>query len=631
MSGAERDHGEIIPHVRGLRWGINSWPGAVYLVTRSAFRYFVTGRPILAAGDNATFLHDATVDYRGRPYTKLTRARWRRVARRWAFVAIPGGLLVTEKAADATEAVCRVLDVPAPGWTEVPYGGILRAYAVAVPVGVGVWAYPRVRTWWRMRIPRREYILPAARVLCEITGTRYTKRTASAMIDLPPRWGEPLQDGIEPPAVRVHLPQVPLDGNRKKRIVESVGARLGIPGARADWHEEGARAWVDLRPAVLPPRTVTYADVETEIMKAPIERPVVGVGVGRVVYHADFDNDSPHLAASGGSGSGKSTLFRLILSQRLRHGSGLIVLDLKKWSHDWARGLPNNRVIYVHRVEDIHNVCVAIGDELVRRIELDSREDLDRLRTVDVLVEEANTLIPLLRNYWTEERRRILTENKRILREDPYADVADPPVRSPAILALEMLVNVGRELHMHAHWAGQRLSANTFGGNGADKRASFSTRFLGRWDKAAWTMLAKDVPYQICPGGPVGLWALIQDGTATIVRVPFVSTEQARTMALSGPEPTAPVLPGYNLGPVINARPEDVRDNSDRRVTLREAVELLPGEPVTLKALRMARDQDARFPEPAERGGPGRADRYLLSTLVEWKERRDAGVRQVAA
>lgn len=609
---------------------MDSFSGAVYLVARSTFRFFITGRPVLAAGDNATFLHDASVDYRNRPYERLTRARWRRVARRWGFIAVPGGLCGAEILADGTEAAVRVLDrwwdITPPDWTEVPYGGLLSAYAVAVPVGLTAWAYPKVKHWHEMREPRREFILPAARVLCSVTGTRFHRRQALQMIDLPPGFGEAPEDGAVPLAVRVHLPQVPLDGRRKAKIVETVGPRLGMPHALAEWHEVGGRAWVDLRPAALPVASLTYGDIREAIESAPPERPVVGVAVGREVQYADFDNDSPHLAASGGSGTGKSTLFRLLLSKRLSAGGGLVVLDFKKWSHDWARGLPRDRVIYVHRIADIHEVCVAVGEELVRRIEVDSREDLDNLRTLDVLVEEANSLIPLLRDYWTEERRRIKAENKFALEADPYADVTEPPLKSPAILALEQLVNMGRELHAHAHYAGQRLSATVFGGNGGDKRASFQTRFLAKWDKSAWKMLAGDVPYMVCPPGPVGLWCLIQGGTATIIRVPYVSTEEARTLALSGPEPSVPVLPGYTgrvSGPVLDMSPEDVREVLDRRVKLSEAVELLPGERLSLEALRSARKQDPRFPTPIEQGGPGRADLFSLEALREWRERRD--------
>ena len=45
------------------------------VVARSVWRYLVTGRPLYGQGDNATFFRDATVDHRGGPVEKLTRAR----------------------------------------------------------------------------------------------------------------------------------------------------------------------------------------------------------------------------------------------------------------------------------------------------------------------------------------------------------------------------------------------------------------------------------------------------------------------------------------------------------------------------------------------------------------------------
>ncbi len=72
---------------------------------RAAFRYFITGRPVFGKGDNASFWRDATVDYRGGPVEKLTRARWRRVARRWAALVVPAGLAAWDWRAAALYAL----------------------------------------------------------------------------------------------------------------------------------------------------------------------------------------------------------------------------------------------------------------------------------------------------------------------------------------------------------------------------------------------------------------------------------------------------------------------------------------------------------------------------------------------
>jgi hypothetical protein len=59
------------------------------LPLRAAGRYFLTGAPLRGPGDNATFLHRATEDYRARPYLTLTGPRWQRLARRNAAVTAP--------------------------------------------------------------------------------------------------------------------------------------------------------------------------------------------------------------------------------------------------------------------------------------------------------------------------------------------------------------------------------------------------------------------------------------------------------------------------------------------------------------------------------------------------------------
>jgi hypothetical protein len=59
------------------------------LGARVVWHYLVTGDYITSKGDNASFLHDATEDYRGKPVRKLTRARWRRVVRRNLAVTVP--------------------------------------------------------------------------------------------------------------------------------------------------------------------------------------------------------------------------------------------------------------------------------------------------------------------------------------------------------------------------------------------------------------------------------------------------------------------------------------------------------------------------------------------------------------
>jgi hypothetical protein len=380
--------------------------------------------------------------------------------------------------------------------------------------------------------------------------------------------------------------------------------------------------------------------VRAEVEAAPIERPVAGMANGRRVVHMDFDNDSPHTLGSAGSGAGKSTLYRWVAMQRMRHGAGAIFLDFKKWSHlRWLRGLGPDRVLYFHRIEEIHNALTAVMDEVIRRKEIDDESELERLRTLDVYVEEINTLMGMLRDYWRSyvaERKAAARTALRLAKleeeenpdgvteaEEMLAEANGLPLVSPAIQALRYGVNLGREFKIHFHFIGQSMSAAAAGGR--DTRESFRTRLLARWDAKTWKMLAEGVPFVACPGGPVGLWALVAGTTVDIIRVPFVSPEQARDFVLSGTTRA--------LGPILSRDMGGAIGGPDRPVVLSaivplsEAVSRLErdGTSTTLKALRRyaERRTETRFPEPAERGGPGRADLYDITEVREWFEERD--------
>lgn len=647
MSGQTSGDATPRPRLAAPKIKIFSKAGLPLFVARVGWRYFVTGREITGPGDNATFLHDATID-RGyplvRPYQVLTRARWRRVLRRNLTIGVPAGLLSMEALADVVEAPYRLFDAAPPGWTEVPWFDMLQGYAVSGPLAAGIIVVPKLKRTWDTREVRREVIYPATKVACKITGERWNRRTALTMLQLPPGYGgEPDEDG-EQPTVRLYLPAVPLDATIKKRIISSVGARVGLPDAQAEWREFGGKAWVQLTGADVPPRQIELTstvkiedDVATTlreaILNSTMERPVIGVASGGRIVRADFDNDSPHLAASGGTGTGKSTLFRELMIQRLRNGSGLLVLDVKGISHTWIYRLGPTRAVSVYKIEDIHNAAVALGEELYRRREeavqaAKAGLPMPEFRVLDCLVEEANSLIPMLNAYWTARRKEIQIENKALLEDDPYADVTEPPVRSPAVDALGFGIQMGRELRIHMHYSGQRLSVSAFGGSGGDRRASFQTRILAKWDRASWRMLVSDVPYRVCPTGPRGIWCVVQGDTATMIRVPYLSMDNAVSMVKDSPDPGTPVLPTLSghgqQGRTIEGETVRTADRLDnyrgRTVPLSAAADTIG---LSVEALRSARKQDATFPAPVQRGGPGRPDLYDMAALIEWREGRN--------
>jgi hypothetical protein len=620
------------------------------------FRYLVTGFPIRRPQDNASFLYDATEDFRGKPIPKYSKARWRRVARRNAAITVPLVLLAL------TPTDYMALWVV---WTWV---------ALVFLAGLAwlIWrAMVRLRLHnpWRMirdRRVRREFLDPAAEVLANTLGQRYIRSRSRRMIELPHGWGtgDAVDDGA-PKVARVWLPAgTTLEPGVKKRITEQVGARLGIPSPVGDWNEAGATPFVDIKGAPTPPREVLWSSLLPRIAVCAEDEMVLGRIPGGRFLTVSASEDSPHFAMSGPSGTGKSVLGKVFLVQRLHRGDGVFILDPKKWSHwRWAGNgkIGQDRVIYAYKTEDIHNAWIAIAAEGERRIELDE-EELAVQRRVWICVEEINTATKRLTRYWTAERKRRMTKAKSLLAaakelmadsdldlEEAAAAVGldlaelDLPATSPAVVAMQESVGMGRELKMHVLVMAQRLSASVFGGNGGDIRESFQGgRFIARWDRKLWKMLVDTLAYVACPTGPRGIWGVAQGEDFTVFRVPYLADRDATAYALGGAPATGPVLGPQEGHPILEGESwtghevdhEGERPALPAGVTLADALHLLPGqagpEAITEAAIRRAARRPG-FPEPLAKpdGQPyGRTEArlYDLGQLTEWAmARRPSG------
>lgn len=575
-------HEVLQPGIHGpsLRWYKPS--GMAYWMLRSTVRFWITGRPVWGRGDNATFLHDATVDHRGGPMEKLTRARWRRLAWRWGAAGAP--LLLWAALGKWYALSYLLLELAAGSW----YGW--RALAA----------------WWPVREVRREFVHPVAQVVSRALNEKYSRRGAVRMIELPAGFGQEDEAGEAPElSVRIHLPVVPLDEGVKKRIVTSSAERLGIKDPAASWTIRGARAHVDIAPRALPPRTLVFADVRQLVLDAAEQKPFVGLAAGRVPVYADLDDDGPHIGVSAGTGAGKSTLMRLVLARRMAAGVGVIVCDYKVTSHPFIRRIAQqdpHRALYVTDEEEISEAILAVFAEFSRRREvLKTRpNDLSTFRPIDLVIEELNTLASKLRTWWGHERRRIALAAKDMDEPVPFL-----PVVPPAVDAMGALVQMGRELHVHVHALAQRLDASILAPkDGGAVRESFSNRFLSKYTKKAWMLLADSVPFQAFPGGPRGIWASVQGGEVTFFRVPFVTDQEAYQLALSGPAPAGPVLGGARLIQHHEQRA------IERLVKLSDAAGMLPAHP-SLDALR----QRVKRAELEPKGREGSALLYDLADL----------------
>lgn len=598
---------------------------AIPLPLRVAGRYLITGKALRGPGDNATFRHRATVDYRARPYIKLTGPLWQRLARRNGAITVP--VLLTAAS-------------PTP-WVDL---WMVGAWEGALLLAAFTWACLRARKWKRYRRHHRDYIDPAARVLATLCKTRYTRTWGRRAILLPPGWGTgEATETSERLVARIHIPEgVALSKSLRASIESNVGARLGIPRPEAAWAPNDA--YVELYAAPLPPKTVDVQALLAAAAAAPDDEIVIMKGHDGKWVTISLAEDSPHVLMSGAAGTGKSVLIRNFLVQRLLRGDGVIMTDPKRFSHwRWAGGgkLGQDRVIYAYRDEDLHNTWVAVGAETARRIELDE-DELAGQRRVFVVAEELNAQIKRLQRYWTglkKERevaaRALLAEAKELIKDSEGAltleEAADAvgldlgelslPGQSPAVVALQETVFMGRELKMHMVAAAQRASANVFGGGGGDVRESFQGgRLVAKWDRKLWKMLVDTLDYVACPPGPRGIWGLAKGDDFHIGRVPFMSEELATRLVSEAPAVHGPVL-GQQGGPG-QVDSTVIRTQLVQAVKLSDAVGQLPprrdGQPVTLDSLRRA---STRPGFPVAIGQEGSAKTYDLADLEAWVSR----------
>lgn len=603
-----------------------SWRGErarLPLPLRVLGRYFITGQQLRGPGDNATFLHRATVDYRARPYLTLSGPIWQRLARRHAAVTVPALLLV------------------AAPWIGLRPVGLYMISLCAVAVTWTARASARAVRGWRTN---RRWVDPAARTACSALGIRYTRRSGRQMIELPEGWGSGDEKEPRRQVARIHLPAgTALTKNVRLSLVDNTGARLGIPRpVQAEWSEAGPSVFVDLSAAPVPPREVTWASLERAVREADEDTIVLGRTAGGRLAEVSLAEDAPHIAMSGASGTGKSVLARVILAPRVAlRGDGLLITDPKKFSHwRWAGDgkVDRRRIRYAWRTEDLHQAWLEVSQEMTRRIEMDE-EDLACQRRVFVLIEEINTQTKRLARHWRGERKRIIAETKLKLAGDPAADVdladLDPPLLSPAIVAMQELVGMGRELRMHAVAAAQRLSASVFGGNGGDTRESFQGgRLLAKWDRKLWKMLVDTIDYVACPSGPRGIWGLAKGDVFEILRVPFMSEPEALAMVtgrlaipVHGPILGQQLGHGQVDGQVASGHGHD-RPAITSAVTLAMAIGELPGQdgPLAISLARLRRaSTEAGFPAPLAKPdgreyGQTEARLYALNELVDWRE-----------
>ncbi|MGW6557631.1 pRL2-11 [Streptomyces hydrogenans] len=428
----------------------------------------------------------------------------------------------------------------------------------------------------------------------------------------------PLHFGDDDAEIRIDLP-LHLKFNRDQ-VAELVMQKLALQNASFSWRLAGRDPHLIVKKKDRPPTSLGLDDhgVRDLLASVPESAPLIGLGAGKKKVSVDLDHESPHVLISAGTGGGKSTILRTIACQFLHNGAQAHILDFKRISHTWARGIPG--VNYCRDIADIHDALIALGAEGHRRIRLAeqlgddvlaSDPDLVGPRNV-ILLEEINATMAQLRRYW--ERTR----------------TSDDPKTSPAIDALAEILFMGRQVRLHVLLVAQSATARALGG--PEMRENFSTRILVRYTMNAWKMLVPEVTPAPKPTRHPGRVQVVLGGTARETQVLNLSEAEARGWAMAGvpgdgkpltlskTSPAPVSAPALEPAPAAPPADEEPPVTGEELIGLRAAQQELPG--VSLAGLRWARINDPEFPHIA--GQDGQEYLYHRGDLQRWARNRPA-------
>lgn len=406
------------------------------------------------------------------------------------------------------------------------------------------------------------------------------------LIDVPHDYRDPASDGVV-----FHVPTIwHVTSDLKRRTVDLIASRLGITDPTASWSLSGMQPRVVIKARQRMPQKVAFADHRDTVLRLPDTQPFIGVSSGGAIITADLEDDSPHLLVSAGTGAGKSSLTRLIGCQAIRSGGQLIVLDAKRTSHSWAKRI--NGVTYCKTIPEIHDALVTVADIAEQRNEEAEDPDAHQGPRLWVLAEEMNMTAERLRDHWDAVR------------------VKTDPRKSPAIAALKTILFTGRSARVHVIAVAQRMDANLLGGGAA--RENFTDRYLARFSKQTWAMLAGDAGTMPAKSDVPGRWVAVKHGRAHQVQVGWISETEATEWASRPKSVTSTVrLDIARSSKSVLAR---------TTMGLRDALPYLGQPELSLDALRKLSQRDETFPAPL--GFEGGQYVYDLDCLVRWRRGR---------
>jgi Helicase HerA, central domain len=522
-------------------------------------------------------------------------------------------------AASASLALPRVLGASsaatgAYAYTLAPPGSMVRLAwwswtAAAVALGVGGW---QLAGWLRGWRHRRRWVRPLEVALRPQVGYA-ANMPARCWLVVPRDLAE------DPDGVRVYLPAGFVGRPRERVQIETtVIAKLALGEVNVAWRLVSRNHLVQFTAKARPPAKALLRDpaVRLLIERAKASRPVIGVAAGGRPVGVDLDSESPHMGASAGTGAGKSNMLRVVAAQLMHHGASLVILDLKRRSHRWAKGLEG--VTYCRDVAEIHRALCELAAEAMERNVLADQYGEDQeppwQRRV-VLMEELNSTMEELTAYWRDE-------------------LGERGV-SPAVRGYRQLLFMGRAVRMHLLTAAQLFTAQSAGGPAA--RAQYGTIVMSRFNQRAWKMLLPEITPVPKAGRHPGRGWVALGGEADETQIVFMTERETREWAASGEtsavavsrsavdrgflgESTATVA----VRPTLQIVPDGPDDESTEGLVSLWQASVDKGDawvPFRYDHLRKAAERGGEFPTPVQVRGRKRL--YSTESLQRWAANRD--------
>lgn len=453
-------------------------------------------------------------------------------------------------------------------------------------------------------------------VLPAIRGRRFNREYLSSLYGaivslLKTRDGVKLEIGREMvgasspgPTGRVYLPpKHPMPDGDRDNLLELIQGRLGSEAIDGRYNMEGASPFLELYVPAQPPRVLSWEEM---VERADTSSPYLGQSASGEV-HWEPGDESPHIGIAGKTGSGKTELMSFAVAQFMRGGAGVLVIDIKGFSHEWIADIPG--VYYARSPQGIHDALIWLEEEMYRRINERVQKRQYVFERLVVIMEERNSTQDALRALWQEIKPRGVTG------------------RSPAIRAIDAVLSQARAVNINVVMAGQetaepkvgakvnygawaigaKMERNHWRNVGADRKPATNTTVRGRWGWVVGgqvTMFQAAYPNLVEHTARLRIWAMTGEDRYNVVEamryVDSVSNAWSEPIA-SDPDPT----------PAIASEPV--------KVTLREFAD---GHDVTVVKLRNAKDRDPSFPAAVGKRGPSGV--YLLADLEEWLDRQSS-------